>query len=105
MSSKEKTIQLKDEVVIGTGEKAQVITEVTIKRKLKYLRGCSVRAGADGAGGVSINFDFDTLINLASRMIGEPVSTLEEFDEDDQTAIIEEASNFLLKHLGTGKAQ
>ena len=54
---------------------------------------------------MSINFDFDTLINLGSKMIGHPVSTLEEFDEDDQSEILQEANDFLFKHLGTGKAQ
>lgn len=101
MSAKERVLKLKEAVHIGSEE----ITEVTIKRKLKYLRGCSVRAGADGAGGVSINFDFDTLINLGSKMIGHPVSTLEEFDEDDQSEILQEANSFLFKHLGTGQAQ
>lgn len=105
MSAKERTIKLKEPVTIGTGDKAEHITEVTIRRKLKYLRGCSVKAGADGSGGVSINFDFDTLLDLGSKMVAYPVSTLEEFSEDDQSEIISEASNFLLKHLGTGKAQ
>lgn len=101
MSSKERVFILSEPVSIGSEE----ITQVTIKRKLKYLRGCSVRAGSDGAGGVSINFDFDTLIDLGSKMIGQPVSTLEEFSEEDQSEIIQEANNFLFKHLGTGKAQ
>lgn len=105
MAAKERTYKLTEPVSIGTGEKAEHITEVTIKRKLKYLRGCSVKAGADGAGGVSINFDFDTLIELASRMTGHNVSTLEEFDEEDQSELIQEANNFLFKHLATGKAQ
>lgn len=105
MAAKERTIQLQEPVTIGTGEKAEFITEVIIRRKLKYLRGCSIKAGADGSGGVSINFDFDTLIDLGSKMVGYPVSTLEEFSEDDQSVIISAASDFLLKHLGTGKAQ
>lgn len=105
MAAKERVYQLKEEVRIGKSENAEVITEVTIRRKLKYLRGMTVRAGADGAGGVSVTFDFDTLINLGARMIGHPVSTLEEFDEDDQSEIMQEANDFLFKHLGTGKAQ
>jgi hypothetical protein len=104
MTAKERIYELTEEVRIGTGEKAEVITEVIIKRKLKYLRGCAVRAGADGAGGVSINFEFDTLIDLASKMVGLPVSTIEEFSEKDQSEIIQEANSFLFKHLGTGKA-
>lgn len=105
MAAKEIKHTLKEPVTIGSGDKAQEITEVTIRRKLKYLRGMHVKAGADGAGGVSITFDFDTLINLGSKMIGEPISTLEELDEDDQSVIMQEANSFLLKHLGTGKAQ
>lgn len=105
MAAKERVYVLTEPVTIGTGEKAEEHTEVVIKRKLKYLRGCSVRAGADGNGGVSINFDFDTLIELASKMVALPVSTLEEFSEEDQSEIIQEANNFLFKHLGTGKAQ
>lgn len=105
MAAKEIKLTLKEPVMIGSGDKAQEITEVTIRRKLKYLRGMAVRAGADGAGGVSITFDFDTLINLGSKMIGEPISTLEEFDEEDQSFIMKEANNFLLTHLGTGPAQ
>lgn len=103
--AKERVYTLSEPVTIGSGEKAEHIEEVTIKRKLKYLRGCSVKAGADGSGGVSINFDFDTLIELASRMTGHNVSTLEEFPELDQSELIQEASNFLLERLGTGKAQ
>lgn len=105
MAAKERVYELTEPVTIGTGDKAEEIVEVTIKRKLKYLRGCSVRAGADGSGGVSINFDFDTLIGLASKMVALPESTLEAFNEEDQSEIIQEANNFLFKHLGTGKAQ
>lgn len=100
--AKERIHQLIKGVTIGSADE---ITEVTITRKLKYLRGCSVQAGADGAGGVSIKFDFETLIELASKMVGLPLSTLEEFSEDDQSVIIQEANDFLFKHLGTGKAQ
>lgn len=105
MAAKERIYQLTEPVTIGSGDKAEHITEVTIKRKLKYLRNCSVKAGADGAGGVSINFDFNTLIELASRMTGLNISTIEEFEEDDQSELIQEANDFLFKHLGTGKAQ
>lgn len=105
MAAKERVYTLIEPVTIGTGDKAETITEVTIKRKLKHLRNCTVKAGADGAGGVSINFDFNTLIELASRLSGLNVSTLEELHEDDQSELIQEANDFLFKHLGTGKAQ
>lgn len=101
MAVKEKTMNLSEPVSFGSEQ----ITSVTITRKLKYLRGYSLKVGADGSGGVTINFDFETLMDLGSKMIGHPISVIEEFAEDDQSAIMQEAQDFLLKHLGTGKAQ
>lgn len=100
--AKERNYTLKHPVTLGIGDKAEIITEVTITRKLKHLRNYSLRAGADDKGGVSINIDFGTLIDLGSKMIGRLPGELEEFDEDDQSIIIQEAQDFLFKHLGTG---
>lgn len=100
--AKEKIYTLKEPVTLGDSAKAETITEVTITRKLKHLRNYSVRAGADNKGGVSIDIDFGTLIDLGARMIGRLPGELEEFSEDDQAYIIQEAQDFLFSRLGTG---
>jgi len=99
--AKEKTITLSEPVQFGS----ETISEVKVTRKLKHLRGCVVKAGADSKGGFSLDLDYGTLIDLGAKMIGHPPSVLEEFDEEDQSAILGEANDFLLKHLGGGKAQ
>lgn len=97
--SKERVYELKQPVSIGSED----ITQVVIARKLKHLRNCSLRAGADADGGVSINIDFATLIDLGAKMIGRLPAELEEFGEEDQQAILQEANDFLFSALGTGK--
>jgi hypothetical protein len=47
--------------------------------------------------------DFATLIDLGAKMVGHPPALIEELCEDDQAAVIGEARDFLLKHLGGGK--
>lgn len=96
--AKETSHKLKTPVQFGS----ETIEQVTISRKLKFLRGCTVKAGADAKGGVSIDLDYGTLIDLGSKMIGQPAAVLDDMDEDDQSIIIQAANDFLLKHLGAG---
>lgn len=98
--AKERVYVLQEPITFGKEE----ITEVTITRKLKHLRTCSLRAGADASGGVSVNIDFGVLIDLGSKMIAQPPAVLEEMSEEDQSVVIQEANDFLFKHLGSGKA-
>lgn len=99
--AKETSHKLKEPAQFGS----ELIEQITISRKLKFLRGCTLRAGADAKGGVSIDLDYGVLIDLGAKMIGHPPSVLEEFCEEDQSLVIQEANDFLLKHLGAGKAQ
>lgn len=103
--AKERTYTLKEPVTLGESDKAETVTHVTITRKLKYLRNHTLRAGADADGGVSINIDFGTLIDLGSKMIGHPPAVLDEMCEADQAVIMQEASDFLFNALGTGKPE
>lgn len=98
--AKERIITLREPVTFGS----ETISQVTVTRKLKHLRGCTVRAGADSKGGVSLDLDYGTLIDLGAKMIGYAPAVLEDFSEDDQSLVIQEANDFLLKHLGGGKA-
>ncbi len=96
--AKEKKIQLAEPVTFGK----DTVTELMVSRKLKYLRGHALRVTTDGKGNGGMDIDFATLIDLGAKMIAQPPAFLEEMGEDDQTAVIEEARDFLLKHLGTG---
>lgn len=98
--TKQTTHTLAEPVQFGSEQ----ITQITISRKLKFLRGCTLRAGADSKGGVSLDMDYGTLIDLGAKMIGHPAAVLEDFAEDDQSLVIQAANDFLLKHLGAGKA-
>lgn len=92
---------LKEPVKFGSDE----ITEVTISRKLKYLKGCVVRVGVneDGAkDAATLNLDMGQLIDLAGRMTGLTPSQMEDLHEDDQAHLISEANSFLFSRLGTG---
>lgn len=99
--AKQTTHTLVEPVQFGSEQ----ITQITISRKLKFLRGCTLRAGADAKGGVSIDMDYGTLLDLGAKMIGHPAAVLDDFAEDDQSLVIQAANDFLLKHLGAGKAQ
>lgn len=83
----------------------ETITEVTIQRKLKHLRNFSVRAGSSTSGDTMLNIDFGTLIDLACKMIAQPLSVMDEMGEQDQAYLIQAAQDFLFSRLGTGKAQ
>lgn len=96
--AKEKKITLAEPVDFGK----ETVSELTVTRKLKYLRGHALRVTTDGKGNGGMDIDFATLIDLGAKMVGQPPAFLEEMGEDDQTAVIEEARDFLLKHLGTG---
>ncbi|MFB8829056.1 hypothetical protein ACE0DR_06005 [Azotobacter sp. CWF10] len=76
--AKERIHTLVEPVQFGS----ETITQVTITRKLKHLRSCTLRAGADAKGEVSVSLDFGTLIDLGAKMIGHPVAVLEEFAEE-----------------------
>ena len=99
--AKERVHTLAEPVQFGS----ETISQVMITRKLKHLRNCTLRAGADAKGEVSVNLDFGTLIDLGAKMIGHPVAVLEEFAEEDQSVVIQEANDFLFRHLGTGQRQ
>jgi hypothetical protein len=96
--AKEKVITLKEPVPFGS----ETISELTISRKLKYLRGHSLRITSDGKGNGAIDLDFSTLIDLGSKMAGRPPAFIDDMDEADQAVLIQEARDFLLAHLGGG---
>lgn len=97
--AKVKQLILKEPVVFGS----ETIAELTITRKLKYLRGHALRVTSDGQGNGGMDVDFATLLDLGAKMVGQPPAFLEELGEDDQSEVIQEARDFLLQHLGTGK--
>jgi hypothetical protein len=96
--AKEKSLVLKEPVQFGS----ESVTELTISRKLKYLRGHSLRITSDGKGSGAIDLDFSTLIDLGSKMAGRAPSFVDEMGEEDQAVLIQEARDFLLAHLGGG---
>ena len=97
--AKEKKIQLAEQVTFGK----ETFSELTVSRKLKYLRGHTLRVTSDGKGSGGVDIDFATLIDLGAKMVGHPPSLIEELSENDQAVVIQEARDFLLKHLGGGK--
>ncbi len=96
--AKEKKIVLIEPVEFGS----ETVTELTLTRKLKYLRGYTLRVTSDGKGNGALDLDFSTLIDLGSKMVGRAPAFVDEMGEDDQGVIIQEARDFLLKHLGGG---
>lgn len=96
--AKQTTITLTEPVTFGK----ETVTELVMARKLKYLRGHALRITSDGKGSGGVDMDFSTLIDLAAKMMGHPPALLEELSEDDQERAIQEARDFLLKHLGGG---
>lgn len=96
--TKESTLLLTEPVQFGS----ETVTELTIVRKLKYLRGHTLRVTSDGKGSGTVDLDFSTLIDLGAKLSGRTPAFIEEMDEDDQGALIQEARDFLLKHLGGG---
>ena len=96
--SKETILPLTEPVQFGS----ETVTELTIVRKLKYLRGHALRVTSDGKGSGAVDLDFSTLIDLGAKMAGRSAAFIEEMDEDDQGVLIQEARDFLLKHLGGG---
>lgn len=99
--AKQKTIQLAEPVQFGKDN----VTELDVTRKLKYLRGHALRVTSDGKGNGGMDIDFATLIDLGSKMIGKPPAFLDEMGEDDQGLVLQEARDFLLKHLGDGSQE
>lgn len=96
--AKETKIQLSEPVEFGK----DTYTELTVTRKLKYLRGFALRVTSDGKGNGGMDIDFGTLIDLGAKLIGQAPAFLEELAEADQSAVIQEARDFLLQHLETG---
>lgn len=96
--AKEKSLVLKEPVQFGS----ESVTELTVSRKLKYLRGYSLRITSDGKGSGAIDLDFSTLIDLGSKMAGSAPAFIDEMSEEDQAVLIQEARDFLLAHLGGG---
>jgi len=99
--AKEKVLQLAEQVTFGK----DTFSELTVTRKLKYLRGHALRVTSDGKGSGGVDIDFATLIDLGAKMVGHPPALIEELSEDDQAAVIQEARDFLLKHLGGGSQE
>lgn len=99
--AKQKTITLAESVTFGK----DTCSELTVVRKLKYLRGHALRITSDGKGSGGVEMDFATLIDLAAKMVGQPPALLEELCEDDQEVLIQEARDFLLQHLGGGRPE
>ncbi|MDR9749846.1 phage tail assembly protein [Pseudomonas sp. SZMC_28357] len=97
----EKKITLKAPVQFGS----ESVSELVMTRKLKYLRGYSLRVTSDGKGSGAIDLDFSTLIDLSAKMIGRSPAFIDEVDEDDQAVLLQEARDFLLKHLGGGSQE
>lgn len=98
---KETRYELKTPVTFGGEE----ITEVTIARKLKFLRGQTIRAGAGAGGDVKVDIDLGAQMDLACKMIGQVPAFLEELDQEDLGVIMEAALDFLFSALGTGPKQ
>jgi len=99
--AKEKTITLKEPVQFGS----ESVSELTLTYKLKYLRGYAVRVTSDGKGNGAIDFDFSTLIDLGAKLAGRAPAFVEEMSEDDQSVLIQEARDFLVKHLVAGSPE
>lgn len=98
---KERTYQLKTPVNFGNEE----ITEITISRKLKFLRGQRITAGVDAGGDVKVELDIGAQLDLAARMIGQVPAFLDELDEEDLAEVMGEAQDFLFSSLGNGPKQ
>ena len=64
--------------------------------------GYSLRVASDGKGNGSLDLDFSTLIDLSAKLIGRAPAFIDEMGEDDQGALLQEARDFLLQHLGAG---
>jgi hypothetical protein len=96
--AKEKVIQLKEPVEFGS----ETVSELTVTRKLKYLRGYSLRVTSDGKGNGALDLDYSTLIDLGSKMVGRPPAFLDDMGEEDQGDLLQEARDFLLERLGAG---
>lgn len=96
--AKEKTLVLEEPVEFGS----ELVTELTITRKLKYLRGYTMRVTSDGKGNGALDLDFSTLIDLGSKMAGRAPAFVEEMGEEDQGLLMQEARDFLLERLGAG---
>ncbi len=96
--AKERVHQLAEPVQFGK----ELVDSVTITRKLKHLRGHSLRVSSDGKGNGGMDLDFATLIDLGAKMIGQSPAFLDEMAEEDQDVVIQEARDFLLSRLGTG---
>jgi len=96
--AKEKVITLKAPVPFGS----ETVSELMLSFKLKYLRGHSLRVTSDGKGSGTVDLDFSTLLDLSAKLSGRTPAFIEDMDEDDQGLLIQEARDFLLKHLGGG---
>jgi hypothetical protein len=96
--AKEKIITLKAPIQFGS----ESVSELTLSYKLKYLRGHSLRVTSDGKGSGAVDLDFSTLIDLSAKLSARTPAFIEEMDEEDQGILIQEARDFLLKHLGAG---
>jgi hypothetical protein len=96
--AKEKVITLKTPVAFGS----ETVSELMLSFKLKYLRGHSLRVTSDGKGSGTVDLDFSTLLDLSAKLSGRTPAFIEDMDEDDQGLLIQEARDFLLKHLGGG---
>ncbi|MDH0640617.1 phage tail assembly protein [Pseudomonas sp. GD03860] len=97
--AKEKKIVLVEPVEFGS----ETVSELTMTRKLKFLRGHSLRVTSDGKGNGAVDLEFSTLIDLGAKMAGRAPAFIDELGEEDQGVVIQEARDFLLARLGAGQ--
>lgn len=99
MATKEILHELKTPVVFG----GQEITELTIRRKLGFLRGQHISVGVSASGEAKVDLDIGAQLDLAAKMIGQVPAFLDELDQEDLAVVMEAAQSFLFSALGTGQ--
>lgn len=103
MAKNETRYELKHPVTMpGATEETK---ELTLSRKLKYLRGANVSVGVGAEGSkdmATIHMDMGQLVDLAGKMAGLLPAQMEELHSADQGYLIGQAQDFLFSSLGTG---
>ena len=96
--SSERVYTLAEPVQFGS----ELVEHVTITKKLKFLRGQTLRASVGKSEEVTIHFDFGTIMDVAAKMIAQVPAFLDELGDEDRATIMGEAQSFLFSNLGTG---
>ena len=81
---------------------SELVEHVTISKKLKFLRGQTLKASVGKGEEVTIHFDFGTIMDVACKMIGQVPAFLDELGDEDRGVIMGDAQSFLFSNLGTG---